>query len=502
MRDRLVLFVHGWGVHDTATYGELPDRLAAEAERDGGLRLDVRHIWLSRYISFRDEVRMDDLVRAFDAALQRELGGEIRRGRRIVCITHSTGGPLVRRWWERYYLIGRRAVCPLSHVVMLAPPNFGSALSQLGRQRLSRLKAWSSGVEPGTGVLDWLELGSPESSRMNRRWIKAPNVTQGDGAVFFFVLAGQTIDRKLYDHVNSYTSENGSDGVVRLASAQLNGCYLRLEQEPPARTLARRPDPKTGLPWARLLLKERVNSQLVAFRLIEGCAHSGELGIVTGVRNDGSPHPTVDAILEAVRVEDARGYREVAQRFAADSARVAEREKVEIVERDVLSDWEFIHDRCSMIVFRMRDDSGAPLDDFDLLLTGDGNDPDGLPRGFFVDRQRNQRHHSTITYYVNYDMLTGSTPVVHPATGAELRGASVGLERFGIRVLPQPQDGVVSFLPAQLSATVRNLRGFLEPDQTSLVDVVVRRVVREGTFGLTRERRVQSFKRVEPGGAV
>eukprot|EP01031_Cornospumella_fuschlensis_P043536 gene43536-53229_t len=43
---------------------------------------------------------------------------------------------------------------------MLAPANFGSALAQLGKGRVGRLKAWFSGVEPGQGVLDWLELGS------------------------------------------------------------------------------------------------------------------------------------------------------------------------------------------------------------------------------------------------------------------------------------------------------------------------------------------------------
>ena len=48
----------------------------------------------------------------------------------------------------------------MSHLIMLAPANYGSALAQLGKQRLSRIKSWFEGVEPGQGVLDWLELGS------------------------------------------------------------------------------------------------------------------------------------------------------------------------------------------------------------------------------------------------------------------------------------------------------------------------------------------------------
>ena len=46
-----VIFVHGWSVTHTETYGEMPARLLAEA-RHAGIGLNVRHIFLGRYISF------------------------------------------------------------------------------------------------------------------------------------------------------------------------------------------------------------------------------------------------------------------------------------------------------------------------------------------------------------------------------------------------------------------------------------------------------------------
>ena len=44
------------------------------------------------------------------------------------------------------------------------------------------------------------------------------------------MLTGQSIDRHFYDNLNSYTGEAGSDGVVRVAAANLNFGMLRIEQ--------------------------------------------------------------------------------------------------------------------------------------------------------------------------------------------------------------------------------------------------------------------------------
>ncbi|MBW3567004.1 MAG: hypothetical protein KY410_03435, partial [Proteobacteria bacterium] len=147
----IVVLVHGWSVRNTDTYGELPARLRSEARKRPDLDIDVRNVWLSRYISFHNEVRLEDISRAFEAALRRELGYALGT-RRVAIVTHSTGGPVVRDWMHRFYL-ARNKRLPASHLVMLAPANFGSPLAQLGRSRLARLKTWFNGVEPGMVLL-------------------------------------------------------------------------------------------------------------------------------------------------------------------------------------------------------------------------------------------------------------------------------------------------------------------------------------------------------------
>ena len=234
MAKRIVVLVHGWSVHNTDTYGGLAQRLEVESARDPSLDIDVKQIWLGKYVSFKDEVRLDDISKAFEVALRMELGTVITGGAKCIIITHSTGGPAIRNWMDKFYSQKNNLVgCPVSHLIMLAPANFGSALAQLGKSRVSRLKSWFEGVEPGQGVLNWLELGSYDSWQMNKRWITESEQFMKTGTVFPFVITGQTIDRSVYDHVNPYTGELGSDGVVRAAAANINAAYLKLEQRQP-----------------------------------------------------------------------------------------------------------------------------------------------------------------------------------------------------------------------------------------------------------------------------
>ena len=220
----LVVFVHGWSVTNTNTYGGLPEALVRNASPD--LDITVTHLYLSKYVSFADEVYVDDIARGMQAAVVAEILPKLAKADRFACITHSTGGPVVRQWIHSYFG-GKLSRCPLRHLVMLAPANHGSALAQLGKSRLGRMKFFTEGVQPGAGVLDWLELGSDQSWDLNSTWL---DYDCTDAGIYTFVLTGQSIDRSYYDNLNSYTGESGSDGVVRVAAANMNYGFIRLVQ--------------------------------------------------------------------------------------------------------------------------------------------------------------------------------------------------------------------------------------------------------------------------------
>lgn len=485
----IVVLVHGWSVRETSTYGELPQRLKAEARRKDGPDIDTHELWLSKYVSFHNEVRLEDISRAFEAALRRELGKDFGK-RPLVLITHSTGGPVIRDWMHRYYLEQRKRV-PVRSLIMLAPANFGSALAQLGRSRLARLKTWFEGVEPGLGVLDWLELGSPESLELNAAWRKAAPRLLNQG-VYTFVLTGSSIDHAIYDHVNAYTGEMGSDGVVRVAAANMNHRHIVLKQVPPK-------DARAKLQPLEVVSDEELSG--IPLAILEGRSHSGDTrGILRSVRKGRDAHPTVDAILQCLAVGSAADYRKLGRQFEKQNADVLARQRVE--ERDLPGPFDrtIINDPGTQLIFRLFDDHGHRVKDFELLLSADGNDPDRLPPGFFVDRQKNHRDAATLTYYLNAARMLGDAPVMQD--GRELRAALPASEGMGLQVKPYPLDGFVHYVPAILPASDEWLRQVIRPHETTMIDIYLHRVVREGTYRLSRRHDHEDFTRVEPGPPV
>jgi len=457
-----VVFIHGWSVTHTNTYGGLPAALAKNAP--AGLKLQISHLYLAKYVSFADEVTMDDIARGMQHAITQEILPHLAKGERFACITHSTGGPVVRQWIHLYY---RRRLnrCPLGHLVMLAPANHGSALAQLGKGRLSRLKAFvADGVQPGTGVLNWLELGSVQSWQLNCDWLDFDCVK---ARLFPFVLTGQTIDRKIYDNLNSYTGEVGSDGVVRVASANLNYGLLRLAQ-------------RDGV----IALRPKRHSQPTACGILPGLAHSGDTcGIMRSVKaNDDGSHPTLHWVLRCLQVTTAKAYHALAADMDELTARTQEAEREEKVKRGFIFERTFRTDRYCILVIRLRDDRGNDLTDYEVLFTaGPTYDPNHLPPGFFVDRQRNSLNRGMLTYYINHDVM--STWFANP----ELE------DKFGLRVIAKPDEGYAYYTVAEHQGRFSALRHYLAPNQTLMIEIELKRHVTEGVYRLTQNLKPEKF---------
>ncbi len=110
----IVVFVHGWSVTDTGAYGGVPVALLRNAP--SSLSLSVAHIFLGKYVSFADEVRIDDIARGMQQALVDEILPKLAAGERFACVTHSTGAAVVRKWIDLYHGT-KLSKCPLSHLL-------------------------------------------------------------------------------------------------------------------------------------------------------------------------------------------------------------------------------------------------------------------------------------------------------------------------------------------------------------------------------------------------
>ncbi len=465
-----LVFVHGWSVTSTSTYGDLPATLS---QRLPGL--STRHVFLAEYVSFIDTVTMDDLVRAFDHALRRlDLDGPA-----FDCIAHSTGGPVVLAWLQAQRAHpAAHTPLKLGHLVMLAPANFGSALAQLGKGALGRVKAWWHGVQPGRRILDWLELGSAESLAQNLAHIHGPDPAASGTCLF--VLAGDRPDRALYDHINSYTGEDGSDGVVRIAAANLNARHAVMTQD-------------AGGSFA----VQAKRAPRTAFKLIAGAAHSGDRGIMAA-----AAEATVAAILRCLAVTDGRTYAALCDAFATENL-LRDTDKVELEAVGPFPSRVHIHDPRSMLVIRLRDDRDEALDAAQFMLTaGTAASEDYLPRGFMLDRQANTRATGVVTLFLDYSVLAGDPAVPDPRDPRDTLRAAVEARRpYGAKVVPADLEGLIHHTIAASRAD-DDFLDVLGPHETTVLDVVLSRKVHEGVFRFVTRLTPADFRSPVPGREI
>ncbi len=381
----IVILVHGWSVTDTNTYGLLPEAMAKQANLYG-LNIDIKHLWLGRYISFNDTINMGDIVRAFDSALRDVIpeGDEISE---FSCITHSTGGPVVREWLEHYYGSDNLAHSPLRHLIMLAPANHGSPLAALGKQRVGRIKAWFDGVEPGQLILNWLSLGSQQQIDLSAAYL---DYHPADNGFYPFVLTGQSIDKKFYDFVNSYLTEPGSDGVVRVSGANMNFTMMKFVESDTSESVVHATE---ELNVNLLKLVESTRPVPVPLGVIPNASHSGKSkGIMRSIISDKSNKPQLAEIMKCLQVDSTDKYNEREQELSTLTQQTQKNSK-----------------RYTNLVFVLKDDQSEPISDYDIvLLGGSERDPNKLTKGFFVDRQKNSANPNHLIYYINYDVIIKS----------------------------------------------------------------------------------------------
>ncbi|WP_198552628.1 esterase/lipase family protein [Psychromonas sp. MB-3u-54] len=439
----IVIFIHGWSVVDTSTYGLLPEALAEQANQYK-LKIEIKHIWLGRYISFNDEVNVADIARAFHDSLHDQISDGIGGIADFSCITHSTGGPVVREWLDRFYRGSLLSQSPLRHLVMLAPANHGSPLAALGKQRVGRIKAWFSGVEPGQRILDWLSLGSQQQIDLAQSYLK---YKPAEHKFFPFVLTGQTIDKKLYDFVNSYLAEAGSDGVVRVACANINYSMIKLVETKKFETVTHGAD---EIKVQLLKVEGKLQRpSLAPLGVIPGASHSGkDKGIMRSVLSAKAKNkPQVSEILKCLTVDSKADYTD-----RANALEVLTKETQKGTHRYV------------MLVFIIKDDQGDPVNDYDLfLLGGDSHNPNNLTKGFFVDRQKNVAHPNHLVYYIDYDLVTKN-------------------KLTGFRIIARPDDGFVFYHVVEYHANGIDINDFMKPNETFYVEIQLHRCVDKNVF--------------------
>lgn len=218
----MIVIIHGWS--DDFSSFDNEDELAGVLRRAGFVDT-VRKIRLGNYLNLDNEVTFNDIVAAMQKAW--ELEDLPTDPRSVDVIVHSTGALVIRDWLTRYYS-APPALSPIHRLLMLAPANFGSPLAHTGRSFIGRLlKGWKGEglLQTGNHILKGLELASPYSWGLAELDRFSENRFYGPGNILCTVLVGASG----YTGIRGAANSPGSDGTVRVSTANLNCARLLMD---------------------------------------------------------------------------------------------------------------------------------------------------------------------------------------------------------------------------------------------------------------------------------
>jgi len=489
-----IVLIHGYSAESrestassiASIYGTLPRDLKAAY---GGR--SVVEIDLARYLSLEDGVRVDDISRAFDRALQEEYPHLLKKG--FHALVHSTGALVARNWIRRF----SPRPSPLEHLIHLAGANFGSGWAHIGRGQMAKWarKIFQGGAERGMQVLEALELGSDWTLDLHLQFLRPGSRMREDLKVFEHVIVGSQADVEWFAFPIRYAKEDGSDGVVRVSASSLNYQYLKLAPTADALELGWR---EARSQWGKHL--ERRGSRQGYYEIKEtsrpglngrgevpvavpyACAHSGDkMGIVTG----SGPRQQVMRLIQDALASGANPSLDL------ERSAQAYRDETQQTYQKVLSaqapGWwsKWIHepraqyDRHAQLIFRVRDQDGRPVPDFDIFFDSvrGKRDPSLPMKDLIEDKHVNTSSPHIITFYLRIDAFSAEAGAWIPRI-PEVKGCFLEVSAV------EPQTQEILYLPLRFEFTAEELKNWVQGDRTTLIDVELLRLPSPEVFKL------------------
>lgn len=428
----MLVIVHGWSDHATSF-------VPLQSELANRLGVKVTPINLAEWLSMDDLVTYDDLVTRFDGAWNQN--NLPRTPWSVDVIVHSTGSLLVRAWLTKFFPDPLTA--PIKHFVMLAPANFGSPIAHKGTSFIGRVvKGWDSPkmFEVGEILLKGLELASPYTWNLADLDLFGSVSYYGPNKILATVLAGNAG----YTGISSAANEPGSDGTVRVSTANLNALYVSADLTDPA-------NPKFDPPEA--------SKGEVGFRVMDGLNH--------GTIHDPTQPGVTDAIVTALTVEDS-GFQAYCDRLSDDT-------RVVLSNREAASDAYYWGYQNTVIL--VKDQYGTHVDDYFIEFYGDG-----------VDTFWEELFHTQVIEDVHafgddpgYRSLLIDTKTLRNA-GAKAPGGALRVSLTATPDISKSEVGYSTFGDADiggLTLTPNDLTSLFQPNRTVFIEITIKRQQRD-----------------------
>lgn len=471
MAENQVLILHGWS--DTSgSFRQLAKFLASEG-------FQTTPLWLGDYISMDDDVSIRDVAKRMQTVIENKLSsGELARGFSI--IAHSTGGVVAREWLASYYA-DDIANCPAKRVLMLAPANFGSRLASLGQSMLGRVvKGFDNWFHTGKQMLSGLELASPYHWDLVRRELFVAHDDTSARAIYCehgiwpFVVVGTHPYTSLLRQI---VNENGSDGTVRVAAANLNVRGLTIDfaaDETQPRLTPWKSRSEIDIPFA--VLPDRDHATITS---------PGKAGVSM------SNVPRFDEIvLAALRCPNWTSYQQIAKKWSQITETTAERGTTAAGGARV-EDEEFFHQYLQVDV-HVVDDHGAEIRDYFLEFSGPEEEK-GTDSSVFFHKQVLEHVHTNGGNASYRCLYVDRTDLLERYYG-KIRGDVAHILNLSISASP-PGPNVQYFSELKSGArgvvTVHSQYDspqfrWLQRNSTHFIEIVIPRVPQDKVFKVTR----------------
>lgn len=474
-----IAIVHGWS--DTSqSFLTLRDFLA-------GHGYQATQIWLGDYVSMDDDVRVEDVGKRMESVI-RELIAANKLTVPFDLIVHSTGGLVAREWLSRYYPDGQGA--PVKKLIMLAPANFGSRLASLGKSMIGRVvKGWNNWFQSGTQMLIGLELASAYQWDLARRDLLDPSPSgQGTGPYGFdkvwpFVIVGS---RPYASGVRQIVNENGSDGTVRCAAANLNAVGLTVDFSADA-------DNPEVRPW-----HSRSGEAQFPFAILPDRDHGSiHEPLEPSAAQDATSQKLGELILSALScntVDDYRNAYTAWGNIAEQTAQLSQDDNaLKAAFKSDPPDPEMLHQYLQVVSF-VRDDQGQAVDDYFLEFfapeQAGSDDAVFFHRHVLDDVHVNGQSASRRCLFVDRtDLMNGFYPLMRSAKKRQL-AVSISAAALGdnIRYFDSTRAGAAGHLVVhdENEAKRDTLEGRLLRNTTHLLEIIIPRQPIDKVFKLSQ----------------
>jgi len=453
-----ILIVHGYS-DGSVSFTKLGDYFADQGfyERD--------NIYYVNYASMDDQATFKDFADKLDDDYNRLFNGE-----RIDVACHSTGGLVVRTWLtlraETQKALGRQLDCPVDHLLMFAPANFGSDLAKLGQSFLGKVRCTffntnrrqgDDFMESGKAVLEGLEPASPLQWTLSdydlfHEGYFNPNSIEGALCYPFVFAAGNNYGGSFEARILKNRAKAGTDGTVRICGTSLNSRKLLLSFE-------------GGKPVAGWCAETKFVK--IPFAVFDGLNHGSIIdpGQEAFLRDSG-PAPLISKVL-AVRTSS--DYEKVAAEF----------------DRACEANYSLLAGDCKnkyqQFFFRVRDDTDCVVDDYFLdfvIVDENGQRDDDLTAEFdqhfeseFYTHSANPAHRVMM---IDYDKIRGFCDTLVQAK------AKLTLDLTAKTPLPDVKYIEAKFIVFDGANEQTKDICFFFPNTTTLVDIVLDRAQTDG----------------------